>query len=106
MLFRPDPGEIRCAISRGKSWFGGLDRGADGGVGDGSERLGLILLVAVKVDFADAVGAGLNGKGMDGGVRAEGTARKTFAGGARVGQDLAAGAKQHPTSTSQHPNRG
>jgi hypothetical protein len=68
--------------------FRRLDRGADGGVGDCPKCLGLILLVTVQVDFADAVGAGFHAEGMDRGVCAQGTAGEALAGGRCVRQHL------------------
>jgi len=43
-----------------------LERGADGGLGDGAERLGGVILVTLQLDAPEAVCAGLDRERGDG----------------------------------------
>src|SRR5258708_893391 len=80
-----------------------FDGGGDGGLGDGAEGLGVVVLIALELDTPDAVGVGFDTQGGDGGVCTEGTAGETFAGGCVVAEDLAAGEeREHRTSNKEH----
>jgi len=71
--------------------FGALDCRADGGFGHCAQGLGFVVLITTKLDLSEAVGAGFDGEGVNGGVCAEGAAGEALTGWAGVGEDLAAG---------------
>jgi hypothetical protein len=81
-----------------------LDGCFDRGVGDDSEGLGGVVLVALEFDSAEAVGVVFNAEGTDGRVGSERGAGEALAGRAAIGQDLATaeGEERHRTSNTEH----